>query len=50
MKPEFKVGDVVKQTVPEGHTAGVSNTQRYRQLGNGWTIDVIVHILKGAYS
>ena len=35
------------QTVPDGYTAGVSNTQRYKMLGNGWTCDVIVHILKG---
>ena len=35
------------QTVPEGYTAHVSNTQRYRMLGNGWTVDVISHILKG---
>lgn len=34
------------QTVPEGYTEGVSNTQRYKMLGNGWTIDVIAHILK----
>jgi DNA-cytosine methyltransferase len=34
------------QTVPEGYTEGVSNTQRYRMLGNGWTIDVIAHIFK----
>ena len=35
------------QTVPDGYTEGVSNTQRYRMLGNGWTIDVIAHIFKG---
>lgn len=35
------------QTVPDNYTAHVSNTQRYRMLGNGWTVDVIVHILKG---
>ena len=35
------------QTVPEGYTAHVSNTQRYRMLGNGWTVDVISHILNG---
>ena len=35
------------QTVPDGYTEGVSNTQRYKMLGNGWTVDVIVHILKG---
>lgn len=32
------------QTIPEGYTEGVSNTQRYKMLGNGWTIDVIAHI------
>ena len=35
------------QTVPVGYTAHVSNTQRYKMLGNGWTVDVISHILKG---
>lgn len=35
------------QTVPEGYTSSVSNTQRYRMLGNGWTVDVIAHILEG---
>lgn len=35
------------QTVPEGYTEGVSNTQRYKMLGNGWTIDIISNILKG---
>ncbi len=34
------------QTVPDNYTAGVSNTQRYKMLGNGWTVDVIAHILK----
>ena len=33
------------QTVPDNYTKGVSDTQRYRMLGNGWTVDVIVHIL-----
>ena len=32
------------QTVPDGYTACVSNTQRYKMLGNGWTADVIAHI------
>jgi len=32
------------QTVPDGYTEGVSNSQRYRMLGNGWTVDVIAHI------
>lgn len=35
------------QTLPDGWTAGVSNTQRYKAIGNGWTVDVIAHILKG---
>lgn len=36
------------QTLPDGYTqgAGVSNTQCYRGLGNGWTAEVIIHILK----
>jgi len=34
------------QTVPDNYTSGVSNTQRYKMLGNGWTVDVITHILK----
>jgi len=34
------------QTVPDGYTKGVSNTQRYKMLGNGWTVDVIAHIFK----
>jgi len=33
------------QTVPDGYTEVVSNTQRLKMLGNGWTIDVIVHII-----
>ena len=35
------------QTVPEGYTNHVSNTQRYKMLGNGWTVDVIKHIFEG---
>lgn len=34
------------QTVPDGYTNHVSNSQRYRMLGNGWTIEVIKHIFK----
>jgi hypothetical protein len=34
------------QTVPDNYTASVSNTQRYKMLGNGWTVEVICHILK----
>lgn len=32
------------QTVPDGYTDCVSDTQRYRMLGNGWTVDVIAYI------
>jgi len=35
------------QTVPVGYTSCVAPSQRYKMLGNGWTIDVIVHILQG---
>ncbi len=35
------------QTVPLGYTAHTSDTQRYKMLGNGWTVDVIAHIFKG---
>jgi DNA (cytosine-5)-methyltransferase 3A len=34
------------QTAPDNYTKEASDTQRYRMLGNGWTVDVIVHILK----
>lgn len=34
------------QTVPENYTSCVSATNRFKCLGNGWTVDVIAHILK----
>lgn len=34
------------QTLPDNYTEGVSNTQRYKAIGNGWTVDVIAHIFK----
>ena len=34
------------QTVPDNYTEGVSNSQRYKMLGNGWIVDVIAHIFK----
>ena len=43
------------QTVPDNYTSKgirdgkevkISNTQRYKMLGNGWTIDVIAHIFE----
>ncbi len=36
------------QTVKDNYTDCVSDTQRYRMLGNGWTVDVIAHILSYA--
>lgn len=55
--PKVKVGDNIYlltpeeceklQTLPVGYTKGVSNQKRYEALGNGWTVDIIVHILKG---
>ena len=43
----FNVVEVERlQTVPDGYTEGVSNTQRYKMIGNGWTVDVISHIFK----
>ena len=35
------------QTVSDNYTNHVSNTQRYKMLGNGWTVDVIAHIFEG---
>lgn len=32
------------QTLPDNYTEGISNTQRYKAIGNGWTVDVIAHI------
>lgn len=34
------------QTLSDNYTFGVSDTQRYKMIGNGWTIDVISHIFK----
>jgi len=34
------------QTLSDNYTSGVSNNQRYRMIGNGWTVEVIAHILK----
>lgn len=35
------------QTLPDNYTAGISTTQRYKCIGNAWTVDVIAHILGG---
>lgn len=34
------------QTIPEWYEFPVSNSQAYKMLGNGWTVEVIAHILK----
>ena len=33
------------QTLPDGYTNHVSDSRRYKAIGNGWTVDVIAHIL-----
>lgn len=33
------------QGLPDNYTEGVSNTQRYKMIGNGFNVDVIAHIL-----
>lgn len=38
------------QTLPDNYTHGVSDGKRYSAVGNGWTVDVIAHILKGIKS
>ena len=34
------------QTLPVGYTEGVPDRKRIKAIGNGWTVDVITHILK----
>ena len=34
------------QTLADNYTASISKTQRYKCLGNGWTVDVVAHLLK----
>lgn len=34
-------------TLPIGYTEGIPNRERARCIGNGWTVDIIAHILKG---
>jgi site-specific DNA-cytosine methylase len=47
---DFRILTVIEcerlQTVPDNYTNHVSNTQRYKMLGNGWTVAVIAHIFK----
>ena len=37
------------QTLPDGYTgkAGCSRIQRIEAIGNGWTVEVIAHLLQG---
>ncbi|MEY3311208.1 MAG: hypothetical protein RL348_541, partial [Bacteroidota bacterium] len=45
---ELSVTDCERlQTIPDGYTKGYSDTQRFKAIGNGWTVDVIAHIFKG---
>jgi len=37
------------QTLPDNYSEGVSNTQRYKMLGNGWTVEVIKHLFRELY-
>lgn len=43
------VSEIDKIANMTNYTAGVSNTQRYKQCGNGWTLPVIEHIFSEAY-
>ena len=38
------------QTVPEWYEFPVSDTQAYKMLGNGWTVEVIAHLIKATQS
>jgi len=38
------------QTFPQGYTEGISNSQRYKCLGNSFTVSVVSHILNYAFS
>ena len=44
-KMRYDRGCIVYNT--NNYTEGISKTQRYKCIGNGWTVDVITHILKG---
>lgn len=35
------------QTLPDNYTDCVADSHRYNAIGNGWTVDVIAHILSG---
>ena len=44
----FTIEELEKlQTLPIGYTKGLSDRARVKAIGNGWTVDVISHILRG---
>ena len=44
----FTIEELEKlQTLPVGYTKGVTDKARIKAIGNGWTVDVISHILRG---
>ena len=57
----YLIGDAVRklspleaercQTLPDNYTLceGISNSARYKAIGNGWTVDVIAHIFKNLH-
>lgn len=34
------------QTIPDGYTSMISDNKAYEAIGNGWTVDIVAHILK----
>ena len=45
---KLSVGECKRlQTVPEWYEFPVSNAQAYKMLGNGWTVDVVAHLIRG---
>ena len=44
MNSKKKAQELFEKHVPDNYTNAVSDTQRYKMLGNGWTVDVIAHI------
>lgn len=35
------------QTLPDNYTQGIPDVERYRTIGNGWTVDALAHIFRG---
>ncbi|MEZ9944469.1 DNA (cytosine-5-)-methyltransferase [Vibrio breoganii] len=38
------------QTFPDNYTKGLSDSQRYKALGNSWTVDVVSHCFKDMFN